>query len=320
MADRIYPYTKEPPLTAEESAYIEPKIGAALELLARAVEEFKPRDVIGLLSGGDDSAPACYIASLHPLFKGALHIDTGIGIQQTRDHVSSVCKQRKWSLAVMRAVDYVDAKGQSHPAIYEEICKFLGFPGPAQHGLMYQRLKERQLSMFERQQGYGPKPGERVLYVSGVRSQESNRRKKNTTGKPVRKGRTIWAAPIYDWSKKDCQLCRRYAGIKRNPVAELIHKSGECLCGAFAEKGELAELAVWFPEVAQRIRNLEAEVRAAGFPWGWEDEPPDWWLAHKRDLATGQGLIFQPEFESTAVEDQILCTKCNLKNPLKYGL
>jgi len=30
--------------------------------------------------------------------------------------------------------------------------------------------------------------------------------------------------------------------LKRNEVVDLIHKSGECLCGAFAKPGELKRL------------------------------------------------------------------------------
>jgi hypothetical protein len=50
--------------------------------------------------------------------------------------------------------------------------------------------------------------------------------------------------------------------------------SGECLCGAFAHKDELAEVEMFFPDVAAQIRELEVEVAAAGHPakickWGW---------------------------------------------------
>ncbi len=65
-----------------------------------------------------------------------------------------------------------------------------------------------------------------------------------------------------------------FLSLRRSPVVDLIHKSGECLCGAFASKGELAELALWFPAVAAELRELEAEVQPR-FGWGWEGRPPD---------------------------------------------
>ncbi len=47
--------------------------------------------------------------------------------------------------------------------------------------------------------------------------------------------------------------------------------SGECLCGAYAHKGELKELAFWYPEVADRIKRLEQRVLAKyGKTSGWE--------------------------------------------------
>ena len=53
-------------------------------------------------------------------------------------------------------------------------------------------------------------------------------------------------------------------GLDRNPVVDLLHKSGECLCGAFAAKDEIRDLEVWFPEVAERIHEPRARVDDAG--------------------------------------------------------
>ena len=87
-------------------------------------------------------------------------------------------------------------------------------------------------------------------------------------------GRRIWCAPIHDWTKLDTTDLIAHAGLSRNPVVDLIHKSGECLCGAYAKRGELEELAQW-PETRpayDRIKALEAEVKDR-FPWGWEGQP-----------------------------------------------
>jgi hypothetical protein len=54
-------------------------------------------------------------------------------------------------------------------------------------------------------------------------------------------------------------------GLPRNVVSDTLgHKSGECLCGALAQRRELKELALWYPEVADRIFRLEQRVKAAG--------------------------------------------------------
>jgi hypothetical protein len=49
--------------------------------------------------------------------------------------------------------------------------------------------------------------------------------------------------------------------------------SGECLCGAFAQEGELERIRLWYPDTAAEIDQLESDVRAAGHPepfcrWG----------------------------------------------------
>ena len=60
-----------------------------------------------------------------------------------------------------------------------------------------------------------------------------------------------------------------------NGVTDLVHMSGECLCGSFAKAGEREELSFWFPEVAHRFNELESLVaQVPGIPehrrtWGW---------------------------------------------------
>lgn len=281
---------------------IEEKISLALSELNEAIRTHKPALVVGLMSGGNDSLPACYIASLAIKFDGILHINTGIGIEATRVFVRETCEARNWKLWEYKATENTRADGTPDPMIYEDLCLKHGFPGAFAHRMMYSKLKERQLRRFKRDNGvHGRgKNKQRVMLISGVRLTESIRRMGNVPKQLVDiRSAEIWASPIREWSKKDCRDARIYAGIAENPVAERIHKSGECLCGAFAKKGELAELEMWYPEDAKRIRDLEERVRLAGFDWGWEDQPP-------KKPACKKG---------TAVEDQFLCTKCNDENP-----
>lgn len=105
----------------------------------------------------------------------------------------------------------------------------------------------------------------------------------------------------------DCSEYMERHQIPRNPVKDLIHMSGECLCGAFAHKGELAEIELWYPDTAAEIRRIEARVREAGFPWGWEEQPPQWWTDRKKVAQSGQQDAFEAEAEA---EIQHLCTGC----------
>jgi 3'-phosphoadenosine 5'-phosphosulfate sulfotransferase (PAPS reductase)/FAD synthetase len=288
----------------------ENQIANALSLIEQGVGTYNPKMVVGLMSGGNDSIPACYIASLHPRFSGILHINTGIGVEQTREFVRELCADRGWKLWEYLASENTKADGTPDPQIYEDLCIRDGFPGPAMHKKMYARLKQRCLERFERDNQISSKTQSPVLYVTGGRKEESARRKMNIGDHPLhldRERRRIWCNPIFNWTKTHCGNCRQYGCIKRNRVADDLGMSGECLCGAFAQPGELALIRFWFPDVAAHILRIESKVRAAGFPWGWEQGPPEWWLM----MNEGQMDFWGNMEDDTPVEEQHLCLNCN---------
>jgi 3'-phosphoadenosine 5'-phosphosulfate sulfotransferase (PAPS reductase)/FAD synthetase len=170
---------------------------------------------------------------------------------------------------------------------------------------MYNRLKQRQIERLARD--YGASPKEPVMLISGCRKEESVRRMGTT--KPIDpQGRMVWVAAFAELTAIDCGDYMQREAIPRNPVKDLIHMSGECLCGAFAHKGELKELALWFPEDAENIRRIEKKVFAAGFPWGWEEAPPKWWGDRAKAKKFGQWDALDAEAED---EIQRLCMACN---------
>ena len=230
-------------MNTEERHLIVAKIQKSLDLIDAQIKEHCPIRVFGLFSGGHDSFSSTYIASFHPEFSGAVHINTGIGIEATRAYVRDTCANRKWKLLEYFAAKNRNAKGELDPKVYEDIVKRFGFPGPGGHGIMYVQLKERCLKMLEREFAASArgKDKRRIMYVGGCRRQESVRRMANVDICKV-DGRRIWVNPIYDWSKLDTSYCLEYAKQERNLVVDLIHKSGECLCGAFAKPNELEEL------------------------------------------------------------------------------
>ena len=250
-------------------------IGRSLERLDTAIRELNPSHVFALFSGGHDSLAATYIASKHPRFSAAVHINTGIGIEKTRQFVHDTCEAQEWELLEYKAVDNVNAKGEPDPQVYEDMVLEYGFPGPTKfgHNKMYNRLKERQIRRLIRE--HKQHRFDKIILVTGCRSQESKRRMGHVKEVQVDHSR-VWTAIIHDWSKFDVEQFIRRVGLPRNLVVELLSKSGECLCGAFAKKGELAELQAFFPEDAAKIRELERRVKRR-FPWGWEEGPPAGW-------------------------------------------
>lgn len=233
------------------------RIARSLNLLDEAIAKYKPARILGLFSGGHDSLTAVHVAARHPLFSYAVHINTGIGVPETREFVRKTAREQNWHLREYKAIDC----GQD----YAQIVKQYGFPGPGQHTTMYIRLKERPLRVAIREAKALYPLRTNVLLISGVRFQESERRMGYQ--EPVTKdGSKIWVNIINDWSKADCNRYIQNNKIPRSPVVDRIHKSGECLCGAFAKPGEFAELEFWYPEYVAHIRAMPS---AKGRCWGW---------------------------------------------------
>jgi 3'-phosphoadenosine 5'-phosphosulfate sulfotransferase (PAPS reductase)/FAD synthetase len=202
-----------------------------------------------LYSGGNDST------TLAHMFKDrathAIHANTTIGIEETRQFVRDTCAA--WGLPLIE---------KTAPTPYRDLVIERGFPGPAMHYKMYQRLKERALREAQRELVKDPRH-ERVLFIAGRRRQESKRREAIAIHERI--GSVIWASPLAFWTSLDMNTYRLiHRDVPVNIVSNTLHMSGECLCGAFAHPGELDEIGEWFPAVRDEIKALEAEVRAAG--------------------------------------------------------
>ena len=229
------------------------------EALATRLQDHKLMATCILFSGGNDSTVLAHLFRQRATH--AIHCNTTIGIEQTRQFVRDTCKE--WGLPLMEEIA---------PTTYRELVIDQGFPGPGHHYKMFQRLKERGLMQARRKLVTNPRK-ERVLYLAGRRKAESKRRE----GIPEheRRGSIIWASPLANWEKLDLNTYRNmFPDVPRNEVSDLLHMSGECLCGAFAKPDELEEIRYWFPDVAEEIDALEKEVAAAGHPeekckWGY---------------------------------------------------
>lgn len=253
----------------EQEGIEEPRglLEESFAVLDEAEQTHQPVARWALFSGGHDSLTAVSVAqdwaADRKLELGVAHINTGIGVPETTAFVRRTCERMGWTL-----------KEFAPPVSYEEIVLEYGFPGPANHGLMYQRLKERCLRQLVRESKAGHRFADRVMLVTGVRSEESVRRMRHVE-RIQRDGGQVWAAAIWNWSKLECtrEIARR--GHERNPVVDAIHMSGECLCGAFAKPGEIRELELWYPDVADRIHDLERRVEEAGLRGCvWGTRPP----------------------------------------------
>ncbi|GHG37707.1 hypothetical protein GCM10017784_35190 [Deinococcus indicus] len=246
---------------------------SGLPLIMQAVEEHQPTRIFAMFSGGNDSVAVLDIARRHPQFTAAVYIDTGIALPEAEPRAREICERLNVPLIVYRALENTRADGTADPQDYDQLVLERGFPGPTPHGhgKMFNRLKQRQFGRLVRDH-----PNGRIMLISGSRRSESARRARNV--RPVtREGRTVWVAPIWDWSgaQRDAYLAQM--DLPRNPFSPLIGVSGDCLCGAYAKPGQLAAIEEHYPCVGQRLRDLERRTAEAGFPWGWESGPPANW-------------------------------------------
>lgn len=221
--------------------------------------KYEPVKTFVLFSGGNDSTAVLHFArSFDP--DAAMHINTGIGVEQTRVFVRETCE--RWNIPLIEEC--------TDPDVYREQVLKAGFPGPAQHAIYYQRLKRVALERVV-SRSRTPRTKEKVMLITGVRAYESQRRM-GYFGRGVEvkhwMPNVVWVNPflMFDGHAMNAYRARfedTDDPVPRNPVADLLHLSGECLCGSFAKEGELEELELWFPETAAYIHALEAEVEAA---------------------------------------------------------
>ena len=163
---------------------------------------------------------------------------------------------------------------------------------------MYISLKERAIERLVREHKRFYR--DKIMLITGVRKEESRRRMGHE--QPILKVKArVWTAPLLNWTKRDIVSYMTAFQLPRNEVVEILHMSGECLCGAYAQKGELALIRAFFPETGAYLKTLERKVKAKGFPWGWDEAPPPWF----RTITQGQLPL--PGFTR-------LCSSCDARN------
>jgi len=277
---------KVPPKAREYAALtLDEAIARSHALIDEVAARFAPETWLLLFSGGDDSSLLAHL--VRSRMDRAVHIRTTIAIPQTAEYVEAVCAA--WELPLTWADppnSYEDlVLGNVAPKTPEakNSTVWRGFPGPGAHDVMYQRLKEKALDEVRRSLvGKRGRAGQ-IAYVAGTRWSESDRRHRNANEFDV-DGAVVWVSPIVHWTEghmreyRERYFCRAHHehaphmlchpdALPQSEVAQNLHTSGDCKCGAFAHEGELEEIAFFYPEVAARIRALQEKVKARGIPW-----------------------------------------------------
>jgi 3'-phosphoadenosine 5'-phosphosulfate sulfotransferase (PAPS reductase)/FAD synthetase len=274
----------------------------SMEIYQRAMLDYQPYATVLMFSGGDDSLTALGVADLLKIrIDYLMHVVTGTGIAKTTEFVRNLAGNLDLPYIELSAGDkyekYVLRKG------------FFGI-GIQAHTFAYHLLKQQQFehgASLIRQR----KRKRNILFLNGARRQESNNRRK-TMAEPIRAdGANIWVNLINEWSKMDSMEFLSSEVIERNPVSELLHRSGECMCGTMQSMEERKEAAFWFPEWGQWLDDLEKRVTALppegeGFSWKWGERMP------KHLLQSRDGQHYLPGF-------QPMCTGCTHQAELFNG-
>lgn len=265
-----------------------------------------------LFSGGHDSLITTHICmegtsppnefpEIHRDRKteAVLHIDTRTGIQENQDFVIDVCEENGWPLRIEQSP--ITLKEYALEIASEEP---FGFPTPRSHVIIYSYLKQEPLRTVATESDGKPH------YWTGVRKHESDNRMANVTEAVEEVGQWYWHAPLKDWRDEDMDAYLSEFDLPRNPVVEVIHRSGECFCGAYSSRDEdLIDLQAHYPEHFEWIRDVEQEViEELG-----EDNPRAYWTHGKlsdSDLAHLKSIRDVEEM----VDDMMLCRDCRMMN------
>lgn len=260
------------------------KIEEAAALYDLVIRQYKPYVKCALVSGGDDSMTLIEVLRLVGAVDYVVHIDTTCGLQATQEHVYDYCNSNKLELIIQRSPEET----------FEDIVLEYGFPGPAQHGRMYVRLKERALRVVQRRfqfensycnikswdsptnnkktalvksQGVDVSKGNRIImYFTGARRDESIRRM--STVQEIRKeGNVVWVNLIHNFTKSDIYHIQQQNKIVRNPASIALSRSGECNDGAFGDEAEFQLMKLFYPNdpIVKLIDRLQEKLKGKKF-------------------------------------------------------
>lgn len=224
------------------------------DIIQEAIIGYDPLAIYALFSGGTDSSAMLDVSQRY--IKGVLFVDTTCGIEATKDFVITECGRREIPLFIERP-----------SKDYWTIVRERGFFGPKDHPYAYRLLKKDAIRRFKKRMH----PGETIMFFTGMRSSESQRRMAHGAKDRLEEG-IWWVNPIRHWSQAEKEEYLEREGIPINPVSKVLGKSGECNCGCFAvgpvDKEVIRGLD---PHLAGLIDETERVLEAEGSPyskWG----------------------------------------------------
>lgn len=217
----------------------------------------KPQpDWFWLISGGIDSV-AAYLLTRHALHDNyqkrpvMSYLDTRVGIPFNRFYVEALADHYDEQLITHRTHEKFEDRVAKRGKFNDR--DDAGPPGATQHPNVQNELKGRQRELLANRIP-------EILYVTGIRADESEDRAKYPKGEVSRGIRYV--KPVYELTKKQCAEIILRSDAPINPAWWWNHFS-DCGCMANGDPSELDKVEERFPEFAQRLREYEEAAQDA---------------------------------------------------------
>jgi hypothetical protein len=262
------------------------------EVIDKAIIDFKPKAIVMMLSGGDDSTTAYEVCkSLNVPIDLVVHGYTRTGIYETTQFAVKQAERHKDKIVIADAGN-----------AYENYVMRKGFFGSGEnaHNYAYHILKIQHFrrvvsaNIRKRRRNYP------ILFINGGRRQESKRRlitMKEPYKIDLSQNNNIWVNIINEYTKHNCIDFIEGNNIERSPVAKNLCRSGECMCGTMQSIGDRNEASFFYPKWGKWLDELEKKVIKT-HPWKWGENINKYHLAEMK----GQTNLFKP-----------MCQDCKLQ-------
>lgn len=232
------------------------------------VKEYAIRSLVCCFSGGKDSLAATHYVmneldgfKSHEIEKYVVFVDTTVMCPGTIDFVKDVSNQFDWNLKILTP----------KKSFWNEVRD--GMPMPSmRRRWCCGKLKLEPIANFVR--GLNPQRAE----VTGLRRDESVRRRKLQEVFYLKPGRVWKYAPLVDWTEKDVLDYMEKFELPMPPHYSLGIRE-TCLCGAFSNKKQMMIVKAQFPRFFQKFVELEKHFKSGGAAFYFKDKP-----CYARDL------------------------------------
>jgi len=235
--------------------YHQPK-SQTFESIMSKIQELGRDTLVVAYSGGKDSGVVLHkLLDKHKL-DSAFYIRTNTGVQITEDFIKDTCQSLGVKLHIREPTP--------HAFVYVAICLEVGFPDYGLHDMIMSFLKYKTMMKFITEPQF---KGKKPILMSGIRQNESTRRKFNYN-EPINvdSGKLWFGCPIFYESEEEVYRYYLDNGLKKSPSYDEYPSSFECECGCFAGKGEMEAVRKLDPTRAEFFKWIEEGIKKFGKP------------------------------------------------------